>query len=148
MYRCPRCGLFARLDLEAPSAHGCTGCGGPVPERGAAQPVSLQALAEAIRTAPVPLLVEFWAPDCPPCLASALVLDAVGHRLAGEAVVLRVDVEEAPEACDSYGILAVPTVVLFSAGRDRGRRAGPVQARPLEAWVRGLHPPARRVGLA
>lgn len=118
--------------------HGCPGCGGPAPQHGVPQPVSLQALTEAIRAAPVPLLVEFWAPDCGPCVASTLVLDAVGHRLAGEAVVLRVDVEEAPEACEAYGILAVPTVVLFSGGRDRGHRVGLPKAREIEAWVHGV----------
>ncbi len=106
-------------------------------EQGAPQPVALSSLREAVRSAPVPLLVEFWAPECEPCLTSAVVVDAVSHRLAGEAVVLRLDVEENPEACEAYGVLAVPTLVLFAAGQERGRRVGRVQARQIEAWVRG-----------
>lgn len=135
VYRCPGCGHFAPVEAEAPSVHGCPGCGGAVSAEGGPQAVSLAALGEAIRAAPIPLLVEFWAPDCEPCLASGVVLDAVGHRLAGDAVVLRIDVEENPEATEAYGVLAVPTVVLFIAGRERGRRVGPLQARALEEWV-------------
>ena len=143
-FRCPGCGRFAAPEADAPSVRGCSGCGGAVPDEGAPQTVSLTALGEAIRAAPVPLLVEFFAADCEPCAASAVVLDAVGHRLAGQVVVLRVDVEEASEACEAHGILAVPTLVLFSGGRARGRRVGPLKARQLEAWVRGLDQPSTR----
>jgi thioredoxin 1 len=94
-----------------------------------------------VRLAPVPLLVEFWAPDCEPCLTSAVVLDAVAHRLAGEAVVLRLDVEENPLACEAYGILAVPTLALFSEGQERGRRIGPPKVRELEVWIRAAARP-------
>ncbi len=137
VFRCSGCGLFTRLDLEGPSVHGCALCGAAVPEEGAPQPASPGSLREAIHAAPVPLLVEFWAPDCEPCLASSVVIDVVAHWLAGDAVVLRVDVEEHPEACEAYGILAVPTLVLFTAGEERGRRVGPVPAREIEAWVSG-----------
>lgn len=132
VFRCAGCGAFTRLDVDAPSAHGCPACGVAISEEGAPERLSAVALEEAIRMAPVPLLVEFWAPDCEPCLSSALVLDVVSHRLAGEAVVLRVDVEHDPEACDAHAILAVPTVVLFAAGQERGRRVGPLQARTVE----------------
>ena len=50
--------------------------------------------------------------------------------------MLRLDVEHDPEACAAHAIVAVPTVVLFSAGQERGRRVGPLQARALEEWVR------------
>lgn len=139
VFRCAGCGLFTRLG-EGPSVHGCASCGAALQDAGAPQPASPGGLREAIRAAPVPLLVEFWAPDCDPCLASAVVIDAVAHRLAGDAVVLRVDVEAHPEAGEAYGILAVPTLVLFTGGEERGRRVGPVAAREIEAWVRG--PPA------
>jgi thioredoxin 2 len=137
VFRCSGCGLFTSLDVEGPSVRGCARCGEAVPDDGAPQPASPGALREATRDAPVPLLVEFWAPDCEPCLASGLVIDAVAHRLAGEAVVLRVDVEQHPEASAAYGILAVPTLALFSGGEERGRRVGPVAAREIEAWVNG-----------
>lgn len=147
VFRCAGCGRFTRLDVEAPSVHGCPGCGGAMPDAGAPQQVSVIALDEAIRAAPVPLLVEFWAPDCEPCHAAALVLDVVSHRLAGAAVVLRLDVQHDPEACERHGILAVPTLVLFSAGREQGRRVGTPQARDLESWVRaaGSSPPLSAV---
>lgn len=140
VFRCAGCGLFTRLDVEGPSVHGCALCGAAVPEEGAPQPVSPVALREAIHAAPVALLVEFWAPECESCLASSVVIDVVAHRLAGDAVVLRVDVEAYPEAGEAYGILAVPTLVLFTAGQERGRRVGPVPAREIEAWVSGPIP--------
>jgi len=135
VFRCTVCGLFTRLDREAPSVHGCAACGSAVSDEGAPQPVSPGALRDAIRAAPVPLLVEFWTPDCEPCVASAVVIDAVAHRLAGRAIVLRLDVEQHPEGCEDYGLLAVPTLVLFRAGGERGRRVGPMQARTIESWV-------------
>lgn len=135
VFRCPGCGLLTGREMDSPSAHGCARCGAPPGEEGAPQAVGTGALQEAIRSCPVPLLVEFWAPDCPPCVTAGVVVDAVAHRLAGDAVVLRVDVEAHPEAADAHGVLAVPTLVLFRAGQERGRRVGPVAARALEAWV-------------
>jgi thioredoxin 2 len=143
VFRCPECGAFATREVDAPSAQGCVRCGAAVPTEGAPQAVSPETLRTAIRTAPVPVLLEAWAPDCDPCLTSAVVVDAVGHRLAGAAVVLRSDIEAHPEVCDAYRILAVPTLVLFSEGRERGRRIGPVPARAIEQWVRQLAAPER-----
>jgi thioredoxin 2 len=142
VHRCPACGLFAQLDVEAPSVHGCERCGGAVADDGAPQDVSFAALGEAIRSAPIPLLVEFWARDCQSCAGATLVLDAVGHRLAGELAVLRVDVDAAPEACDLHGVLAVPTVLMFSGGVERGRRVGPLTAKAVQAWIREAGGPA------
>jgi len=137
VYRCPGCGLFTGHRTGGPGVPACTRCGGAISEEGEPQQVSLAALEEAIRTAPVPLLVEFWSTACDACLRSALVLDAVAHRLSGAAVVLRVNLDESPEASEAYRILALPTVILFVRTREQGRRVGPVTAREIEAWARG-----------
>lgn len=73
---------------------------------------------------PIPVLVEFGASWCPPCRAMAPVLADVARERAGRLRVVAVDSDANQRAADRLGVMAVPTLFLFSDGAPVHRIAG------------------------
>ncbi len=64
----------------------------------------------------VPVLVDFWAEWCQPCLMLAPVIEQVGQDFDGRATVAKLDVDANPISAAEYGIRSIPTVLLFKGG--------------------------------
>ena len=68
---------------------------------------------------PVPVLVDFWAPWCKPCDAIEPHLRSLAEEWGARARLVRVNVDEEPGLSARYGVLSLPTVVLFAGGEAR-----------------------------
>jgi len=78
----------------------------------------------------VPVLVDFWAQWCGPCLAIAPSVDQLSSEFAGRAKVFKVDVDSDGEIAAKYNIMSIPALLVFKDGKEVDRLVG---AAPKEA---------------
>lgn len=71
-----------------------------------------------------PVLVDFYATWCGPCKSMSPVVEAIGKEVQGSARVLKIDVDRNQAIAAQYGIQAVPTFLIFKAGRIVWKKAG------------------------
>lgn len=71
-----------------------------------------------------PVLVDFFATWCGPCKMLAPTLDAVAAEVADRAKVYKVDVDQSPDVAAMYGVMSVPTLILFKGGQPVKQTVG------------------------
>ena len=71
---------------------------------------------EKVLNSSKPVLVDFFATWCGPCKMMAPVLDELAGEVAGKAEVYKVDVDAEPQLAQKYGIMSVPTMIIFKNG--------------------------------
>ncbi len=72
----------------------------------------------------VPVLVDFTATWCGPCKVLAPVVDNLADEFAGTYKVAKLDIDEAPQTTQRYGVRGVPTVMVFKAGQKTAQHVG------------------------
>lgn len=83
-----------------------------------------------------PVLVDFHAQWCGPCKAMAPALEQVAQELKGKVKIVKLDVDENPKITGTYGIRAMPTLILFKGGKVAAQHTGAiVQKKKLEDWI-------------
>ncbi len=118
----------------------CGKCGGALFN---GQPAELSAATfdRFVARNDIPLVVDFWAPWCGPCLSMAPAFEQAAGRLEPRVRLAKLNTEAEQATGARFGIRSIPTMVLFRGGREVARQSGAMSAEHIVQWVRsGLQP--------
>lgn len=100
------------------------------------QPVSLNtAQFRTHASADLPLIVDFWAPWCGPCLQFAPVFEQAAGSIEPRARLVKINTEEEQALAGQFGIRSIPTLMLVRGGKEITRLAGALPAAQFKQWV-------------
>ena len=82
-----------------------------------------------------PVLVDFWAEWCTPCKAIAPALEQISEELGEKVTIAKLDIDENPDTAGKYGVMSIPTMILFKGGERAATKGGAAPKSQLQSWL-------------
>jgi thioredoxin 2 len=134
---CPKCNQKNRIPFDKlGEAAQCGNCHSEIPAVSAPIDVESEAAFDKlIRGASLPVIVDYWAPWCPPCRAVAPEFEKVAKSSTGRYVVAKVDTQSLPMLGARFRIQSIPAMIVFDHGKEVARTVGARPAAAIDAFV-------------
>jgi thioredoxin 1 len=82
-----------------------------------------------------PVVVDFWAEWCGPCRMIAPALEEIAGQLGDKVKIVKLNVDENPNTAAKYGIMSIPTLLMFKNGEISSRQVGAAPKQKLHQWI-------------
>ena len=82
-------------------------------------------------------IVDFWATWCGPCRMIAPALEEIAEQLGDKVKIVKLNVDENPNVAAKYGIMSIPTLMMFKNGEIASRQVGAAPKQKLAQWISG-----------
>ena len=103
----------------------------------ATKTVTDQSFQSDVLGASKPVLVDFWAEWCGPCRMIAPALEEISNELGERVEVVKLNIDDNPDAPAKYGVRGIPTMILFKDGQPAATKVGAAPKGQLQAWLEG-----------
>jgi len=100
--------------------------------------ISDDSFEETVLRSSLPVLVDFWAPWCGPCLITGPILEDLAEEFEGRVLMTKFNVDAGSRTPAQYGIMAIPTLIIFKDGKEAGRVLGAFPKHVLEGKIEAL----------
>ena len=90
---------------------------------------------EKVLEADKPVLCDFWAEWCGPCKQISPVLIELAEDYKEKILVAKVNIDQNPEAPSNYGVMSIPTLILFKDGKSVSSQVGLLEKSSLAKWI-------------
>src|SRR5690606_11478726 len=97
--------------------------------------LSDQSFAAEVLQFETPVLVDFWATWCGPCLRLAPIVEELAKDNAGKLKIAKLDIDQAADLAAEWGVSSIPTLILFKNGQEQDRVLGAVPKSQLQAMI-------------
>jgi thioredoxin 1 len=84
-----------------------------------------------------PVLVDFWAEWCGPCRMIAPALEEIAGELGERVTVVKLNIDDNPDAPARYGVRGIPTMILFKNGQPAATKVGAAPKTQIQGWLEG-----------
>jgi len=93
------------------------------------------AFDQTVHNSDVPVLVDFWAPWCGPCIMMAPIIEEIANEYVEKAKICKLNTDDARDSAIEFGINAIPTTILFKDGKVQKKWVGLTSKKDLSAAI-------------